>query len=608
MPKLTRDEEGLALSLSGSSNFTDALARVKIIPGRRFDGENKLWRFPDDPKIAERILLTIQPSADAALLGWVRSSRSESDAELSTKLSDDADLRIPWADKLYDYQRAAVDFMADHPRILLADDMGLGKTLQALSAQAEFLIRNEINPGQPKLVICPSSAKGVWAREIRKWLGDDEPYVIVQGTAKQREKLLQEGIKKNAWVIVNWEQVRAVKRQEDREVHHRDGSVSMKTETWYEMKEPLFEQTEWLTVIADEAHRAKNRKAAQTQGLWRIDAPLKLALTGTPLMNSPDELWSILKWLYPEQYGKSSKGHPRTAFWAFHDQYTESYEGYGGSKIVVGVKNPDALRFELQNRLIRRTKGEKLNLPPKVRQTIPVTLNPKQRKLYEKAEKEFWLAIEQAVKEGDKDATKFAEGIAAGKKVYEISNGAARTVRLRQVASSPALLGAEDDSAKLDAAVEIITDNQPKQFVVFCEFVETVHLLVERLRKPRPHGPGLRAEAFTGEVDSALRTVYEDRFQNGEIDVLVGTIGAMRESITLTAADTVIFTERAWVPGWNEQAEDRLWRNGQENAVTVIILEAEDTVDVDKIKPTNEIKQMIVKSVLKQDEIKEVAA
>jgi SNF2 family DNA or RNA helicase len=274
--------------------------------------------------------------------------------------------------------------------------------------------------------------------------------------------------------------------------------------------------------------------------------------------------------------------------------------GYG--KVIVGVKNPDALRFELKDRLVRRTKGDKLNLPEKVRKYVPVPLNKGQRKLYDEAESQFWLSIQQAIAEGDTQLAKEADQVIKGhKRIYEMTNGAARTVRLRQIASTPATLGGEDDSAKLDGAMEIITDAQPKPFVVFTEFVQTANILVERLAKKK-----ITAEAFTGSVSPEVRTMYEDKFQAGEIQVMVGTIAAMRESITLTAADTVLFIERAWVPAWNEQAEDRLWRVGQKNQVTVLILQAIDTVDEDKVRPTNEAKESIVSSVVKKDAVKEV--
>lgn len=404
---------------------------------------------------------------------------------------------------------------------------------------------------------------------------------------------------------MNYEQIRAKKVVTEETVNHRDGSTSVREHTEWVMRQPIFTDTEWLAIIADECHRAKNHKSQTARGLWKLRAPIQLALSGTPIQNHPAELWSVLRWLYPEQYHEQGKRYNGVAwaYWPFYDEYVDDYDtGYG--RVIVGVKNPDALRFELRNRLVRRTKGELLDLPPKVREIVPVALNPKQRKAYEQAETAFWLEIEQAIKDGDTALAKDVEKVVQGtKRIIELSNGAARTVRLRQVASTPALLGGEDDSAKLDAAVEIITDAaEDKQFVVFTEFVGTANILVDRLCQNK-----VSAEAFTGEVkDTRVRTQFEDKFQNGDIRVLVGTLAAMRESITLTAADTVIFIERAWVPAWNEQAEDRLWRTGQENQVTVLILEAEDTVDESRVKPTNAVKEAIVSAVIHKDHVKEV--
>lgn len=605
MPRLTRDDGELALSLSGAENFQDALARVRTISGRRFDGETKLWKFPDDPATAERIMQMVHPSADASLVQWVRDSRAEREAELTTALPDDAELLIPWASNLYDFQRAYVEFAVANPHNILGDDLGLGKTLQALSAVGEILNRDsELEAQAPRLIVAPNSAKGVWAREIVKWLGTAEPHQIIDAASpKKRTEQLASAIKENAWCVVNYEQIRAKRIVTEQTINHRDGSSSVREKVTWEIKEPLYEGTPWLAVIADESHRAKNPKSQTARGLWKIQAPIQLALSGTPLQNHPAELWSILRWLYPEQYHEQGRKHNGIAwaYWPFYDEYVDDYDsGYG--KVIVGVKNPDALRFELKNRLVRRTKGEKLNLPKKTREFIPVKLNKGQQKLYNEAEDQFWLTIQQAIDDGDTKLAKEAEAVVTGKKrIFEMSNGAARTVRLRQIASTPATLGGEDDSAKLDAAMEIITDAQPKQFVVFTDFVSTAHTLVERLAKKKIH-----AEAFTGEVSPSVRTMFEDKFQAGEIEVMVGTLAAMRESITLTAADTVIFIERAWVPAWNEQAEDRLYRNGQKNQVTVLILQAEGTVDEAKVRPTNQAKENIVRSVIKKDDVKEV--
>lgn len=580
---LTKVGDSLELDLSPlrGSDFQDALAKVKNVPGRKFDGDRKLWILPAEPDVAERVVYSLQPDASPDLLEWVRRSRIQQAKELATPLPKDADLRMD-AEKLYPFQRAAVDKMADERRIILADDMGLGKTLQALASVEEWRIRNNLPKGH-KLIVCPNSVKGVWAREIHKWIGDDEPYTIINGTTPQaRHNQLVSALEKDhGWIIVNWEQVRVVKEK----VKNKYGG----TKIVERIKEPLFEHTQWQAVIADEAHRAKNRKAAQSRGLWRCHGDLQLALTGTPILNSPDEVWSILHWLFPKEY---------TSYWRFYEQYVDYYEGYFG-KVITGVRNPDALRFELKDRLIRRTKDEVLDLPAKTRITVPVELTKYQRKMYKDAEKNLWLEIARDAEEGDDSAKEFIRRADAGANIYEIPNGAARTVRLRQVASTPALLEGKDDSAKLDTAAEIIADAQ-KQMVVFSEFVQTCNILVARLRKR-----GINAEVYTGDTDANYRTVLEDKFQRGEIDVLVGTIPAMREGITLHAADTVMFLERHWTPGWNEQAEDRVHRNGQKENVTVLILEAQDTVDQSKIRPTNKLKEAIIKSVLPKDEINE---
>jgi SNF2 family DNA or RNA helicase len=417
-------------------------------------------------------------------------------------------------------------------------------------------------------------------------------------SAKTRNKQIREAIAGNAWTIVNWEQLRVKKESKLTKTKIYDpmtGEVLRIAERKKEvevMREPLFESTKWIAAIADEAHRAKNRKSLQTKGLWRVDAQMKMALTGTPLMNTPDELWPILKWLYPKEY---------TSYWRFFDQYVDYYEGQFG-KIITGVKNADALRFELKDRLVRRTKDDVLDLPEKVRQYIPVTLGAKQRKLYEEAETQMWFEVEQAIKEGDQSAIAFAKAVAENPTaIYSVANGAARTVRLRMILSSPALLGGEDDSAKLDAVEQSIVDGMPAQRVVWTEFVGTTHLMVKRLEKH-----GIRAVSFTGELTSQERTEIENAFQVGEIDVIIGTIAAMKEGITLTAAYISDWIERHWTPAVNEQGEDRQHRIGQLHPVLAKIYEAEGTIDTQNVAVRNAIKSLIVEAVVKKDHVEEI--
>jgi len=570
--KLTRNGDILSLTLTGmpKPDFMEALKRAKMIPGRRWNPDNKSWEFPAEAQIAERILHTIRPVPTAEVIGWVRKARVESAEQLATALPEDSTspLLLPWADKLYGYQRAGIEFLVNNPSSLLADDMGLGKTVQSISAVWEFCARSsEPLAERPRLVIAPNSVKGNWAKEVDKWAGE-QAFVLDGKTAPKRRAQLERYIDEpGAWIVVNWEKVRA-KRV--------GGKV--------EMVEPLLRDANWGAIIADEAHRAKNRKSQQTLGLWQLNAPVKLALTGTPIMNSPDEIWALLAWLAPEQYGR---GGGRTAYWTFYDQYVDYYEGPYG-RVITGARNPDALRFELANKLVRRTKASALDLPEKVRQYIDVPLLPKQRKLYEEAERELWLEIAQT--EGPE---------ALERSLLEIPNGAARCTRLRQIASSPALLGGDDTSAKLDTAVELIRD-AGRQVVVFSEFKMTCALLADRLAKHK-----ITTGMITGNVPPEERTDAVMRFQEGDVDVMICTLDAGGVGITLTAADTVIFLERDWTPAINEQAEDRLHRIGQENHVSVVILQGLDTVDTDRVAPANELKSAIVSSVIQQDAVKE---
>lgn len=669
-------EEELAVTLGGlrKAEFEDALARVRSIPGKRWNPDDKSWRFPADADTATRLVQTLAPVPDPQVEQLVRSHAAEVAGSLVTAIPDDAELLIPWADRLYAFQRGAVEYGVQNPHLILADDMGLGKSVECISIVAESLLRyrNEVEnsrvggtepgaapaaeprgsgpvssedqgdpdggegrtlrglrdaaaagnhgPGSrprgevvqpgtvdedapasgvqdpggggpsgdsevrsplselsspetlPVLIVCPNMLKRNWQNELVHWTGIDRDQVqIIDGKNKaQRDK--QAARTDAQWFIVNWEKLRLMEQLADRE---------------------------WLAVIADEAHRAKNKDAKQTKALYKLTAPVQIAATGTPLMNNPAELWSLLRWLYPDVYGPKVKGG---GYWPFYYRFVEDYATQYG-RVIIGVKNADALRFELKDKLVRRTKADQLDLPPKVHQRQEVRLNPQQRKLYEEAEKQLVLDVAEHIRSQldgvepddiEEHVAAAAEAIATNpeKAQYVIPNGAARITRLRQIASSPALIGGPDDSAKLDAVVELVKDHPGKPFVVFTWFQETVRLLEQRLRKLKP---AVRVGTIAGSDDAAPVVKL---FQDGDLDIVVCTIAKGGVGLTLTRADTAIFVERDWVPAINEQAEDRLHRIGQDSHVTIITLEAADTVDGEKVARANRLKSAIVTSIL----------
>ncbi len=625
---LTKSGDLLELNLSGlrGGAFQEAKEKIRDVPGRRWDPQTKNWVVPADARAADRILKTIRPEASDELVAWIRSEMSSGEDSLTTPLREDAALLLPWAtermpwqpevvnDENFDGalpgQRAAIDAMANWRRAILADDMGLGKTLEAIGAVEEWQLRNPAPDGTlqdgPKLVVAPSSVKGGWLRELRRWLPPETPVHVIDGSytktklvtgEQRRAEAISHAIEEDAWVIVNWEQLRVQKTK----IKTRNGG----SRTVKAMKEPLFESTDWLAVIADEAHRAKNRESQQTKGLWRCQGKLMYALTGTPIMNSPDEMWSLLRWLWPEEYHERGAAYSpgAVAYWPFYDTHVDYYEDHFGRKVITGVKNADALRFVLKGKLIRRL------APAGGRKRIyySVPLNPKQRKLYDDAEKAMWLAISKEVSEGNKQAIEFAQAATAEgddfARLLRIPNGAARLVRLQQIIENAALLGGDDDSAQMDDFEQKFADSRPYQWVVFCKYKESCSILAERLRKR--HGDSVTVGVYTGDTLAADRTSMEDRFQGGEVDVMIGTIGAMKEGITLTASHLTYFMTRDFVPDVNEQCESRCDRMGQQHKVVVYIPQAESTVATSKVEAINRLKESIVRAVLPKVKIEE---
>lgn len=171
----------------------------------------------------------------------------------------------------------------------------------------------------------------------------------------------------------------------------------------------------------------------------------------------------------------------------------------------------------------------------------------------------------------------------------------AQLVRLQQLAAAyaeivpssqrlegtEALLGGRvqltEPSSKIDVLLQMLEDNRDESIVVFSSFKQVIELVATRLLKAK-----IPYVKITGDVPAHARRTAVDDFQAERVRVFLGTIGAGGEGITLTSSSTVIFMDRDWSPARNSQAEDRLHRNGQLNAVQVIDIMARDTVDLGK--------------------------
>lgn len=426
--------------------------------------------------------------------------------------------------------------------------MGVGKSCQA--ATAAWIA------GGAVLVVAPNSMKHRWAREFELWAPGYRTFVL-EGSAAQKRKTLDAAAE--AWnqglpvmVSTNWESLRTLSRLAPY------GSTK-RTEKEQEAG-PLNSLISWNVVIADEAHRAKDPKSKQTRALWAVaqGARYRWALTGTPTLNTPGDLWAIGRFYDPDTYGDSRH--------KWHNRFVDYIETQWGPKDI-GLRKDRRPEFNawFDMNFIRRTKDEVLDLPPITYQTRELELTPKQRAAYNRMVDEMIVAVEGGV--------------------LMATDPLALLTRLSQIASATPVVDELDvvglglPSNKVAALLEILEEGDG-QLAVFAQSRKLIELAEgELLRK------GIDTVSITGRVQAAQRDMNVSTFQGGGARVALCTLGAGSEGINLYAADTAVFLQRSYAYGMNQQAESRIHRNGQEaDKVTIIDLVSKDTLDEDVIE------------------------
>ena len=409
--------------------------------------------------------------------------------------------------KLFPFQTIGAGFLAARDSALLADEPGTGKTAQMCTA---------LGMANPVLIVCPGAVKFFWKDELVDW-GDYDPeeIAIYRRGDNKNPKFFKRGHKV---FILHWEALR--------------------------LNEDALRGIRWDTVIADEAHRAKNRKSRQSKVLRKPKAERKYALTGTPNVNHEDDIWPILNFLFPSKF---------RSYWKFMEEHLVSDRNFWGGVDILGYKDEDAFKQMLSHFMIRRLKVDVLpQLPPKMNTTLQIELGPKQRKVYDTLRKEMIADINDSEQ-------------------ITVANALALTTRLRQIACGLFLVSNEEtESSKMTAAFEFIDDlSQP--VVVFSQFVPVIKALKERYKD--------LCEIITGEVPEMDREDIVRRFQGGVFPIIGLTLQTGGESYTLNRASTALFINKSWSPTGVTQAEDRLHRIGQFKQVNIVSLQARDTVE-----------------------------
>ncbi|MEA2318960.1 MAG: SWI/SNF-related matrix-associated actin-dependent regulator of chromatin subfamily A-like protein 1 [Solirubrobacteraceae bacterium] len=398
---------------------------------------------------------------------------------------------------LQPFQWAGVRYALDARRVFIADEQGLGKTVEALAAL-------EADDAFPAIVVCPASLKLNWERETRKWL-PHRSVAVVEG----RSAVPPSG----DITILNYEIVAA----------HRDELARLRPQA----------------LVVDESHYCKNPKAKRTQAVRRLasaipDEGLRLALTGTPVLNHAEELISQLRVIGRlEDFGSGAR---------FSRQFQ-------------GPLTEERLHWHLRRRcFVRRLKSEVLpQLPAKRRVVVPVALDNQSE--YRLAERDVveWLR-EQPI-----DLSELNARIAA----------TLRAERLAQLTTLQRLAARGKLNAALAWIEDFLASGEP--LVVFARHVDVQLAVLERF----PDALHLMGRDTLTERDDAVRAFQDP----GGPQLIIAATRVGAQGITLTRASNVAFLELEWTPAMHDQAEDRCHRIGQRDAVTAWYLLAAQTID-----------------------------
>lgn len=430
---------------------------------------------------------------------------------------------------LFDHQVKAVEYcISGHNKFLLLDAPGLGKSLSMIALAEELKARENI---QHCLIICGiNSLKSNWEREIAKHSNFDS--VIVGKRINSRGNVVYESIPKRAeqlknpikefFVILNIESLRDDKILD----------AINKSENDFDM------------IVFDEVHCAKSSKSQQGHNMLKLSAKYMIAMTGTLLLNNPTDCYTPLAWIDAERKNNL------TMFKSTYCVFDEITKGR-----VVGYKNLDLLKDEIEHWSLRRTK-DLLDLPPKNVIEEYLDMDDSHRKFYD----DVRLGVKEECDKID----------------LKPNNVLSLVTRLRQATSCPSVLTSQNVvSTKVERCIALVDEivSNGDKVVIFSNFKEPIYQLGELLKEYKP----LLGTGDMKDIDVANNVT---KFQsNDENKVFIATVQKLGTGQTLTRASYMIFLDDPWTAAIVEQAEDRIHRISATSPVFIYHLMCKDTID-----------------------------
>lgn len=413
---------------------------------------------------------------------------------------------------------AWLSFLVDHDLGgILADDMGLGKTVQSLA----MIVRQVERGSGPFLVVAPTSVVGNWAREAAKF-APGLNVVTINGTRARRGTELAEAIHGADLVVTSY----ALFRLEN------DG----------------YRAQPWAGLLLDEAQFVKNHRGKTYQCARRLEAPFKLAITGTPLENSLMDLWAMLSIVAPGLYPDPER---------FAVNYQRPIEsGHGKNQLAL-------LQRRVRPLMRRRTKDEVASdLPSKTEQVLQVALSPKHARIYQTHLQRERQKVMGLLADDSSDHR------------FEVLRS---LTKLRLLSLDPGLVDdeyADVGSAKIDVLMEHLEEvtAEGHRVLVFSQFTTYLSRVRSRL-----DAAGIAYAYLDGRTRD--RPAAVEQFTSGQRPVFLISLKAGGFGLNLTEADYCYVLDPWWNPATEAQAVDRAHRIGQTRPVMVYRLVSADTIE-----------------------------
>lgn len=426
---------------------------------------------------------------------------------------------------LKDYQKKGYNWFKNLSELglggILGDEMGLGKTVQTIA----FLASEEKSTS---LIIVPTSLLYNWKEEFKKF-APALKVCIVHGEKKEREKLLEDYLKYDI-IITTYGTLK------------NDYSI--------------YEKIEFKNIILDEGQNIKNHKAVITSVTKKLKSRNRFILTGTPIENNLNELWSLFDFIMP-------------GYLYSHKEFNE--------KFVKDNSNTEELKVLIKPYILRRTKEEVAGeMPQKHENRILVKMTDEQKAIYDAFVKQVQKDIEES----------------------EINNITifSYLTKLRQLCLDPSLISNEytGGSCKINKVLEIVKDVENKnKILLFSQFTTVLKKLALILESM-----DIKYCYLDGSISSIERMKIVDEFNNNEEKrIFLISLKAGGSGLNLTSANMVIHFDPWWNPSIEDQATDRAHRIGQKNDVEVIKLIAENTIE-EKILLLQDDKRRMINDII----------